>query len=152
MPTATQLNKPVLTLGHFGAEVKELQTLLNAQFFSAGLVVDGNFGLATDAAVQRFQQRMFLTVDGIVGQATWKVLYNRAPYALPQLQVGSDNDLVKRLEMRLAVNGFSGFTVDGVFTELTAAALATVQRSNGLPGTGFTDDKTWMAVCRLPQI
>lgn len=152
MTTTVALNKPILRFGAQGSAVKELQMLLNDQFFSAGLVVDGMFGDVTELAVHRFQIRMFLTVDGIVGQQTWRSLYKRAPHDLPQLQVGSEGDLVRRLEERLAVNGDTTMVVDQVFTHMTATALAKMQRAQGLPGTGFTDDRTWLAVSRLPKL
>ena len=58
-----------LRKGSTGAEVKELQRLLNLA--GAGLTVDGDFGTKTHNAVIKFQKDNGLEVDGIVGSNTW---------------------------------------------------------------------------------
>jgi hypothetical protein len=67
---------PMLANGAKGAEVSELQRTLNARPPSAltPLIVDGIFGLKTQARVKEFQRRNGLQIDGIVGPATWGVL------------------------------------------------------------------------------
>lgn len=55
--------------GSTGAEVKELQRLLNLA--GANLVVDGDFGSKTLEAVLSFQREHGLDPDGIVGPKTW---------------------------------------------------------------------------------
>lgn len=52
--------------------VSDLQRLLNRHAF--GLAVDGQFGVATEVAVRRFQTAHQLVVDGVVGQETWHAL------------------------------------------------------------------------------
>jgi peptidoglycan hydrolase-like protein with peptidoglycan-binding domain len=66
------VSDPILAQGDRGAAVIELQTLLNAK--GARLVVDGDFGLATKAAVIKFQQQNDLRADGIVVSSTWAAL------------------------------------------------------------------------------
>ena len=65
----------VLKLGSTGDAVRTIQTQLNAianNYPAIGKqAVDGVFGQATDSAVRTFQQVFNLTVDGIVGLATW---------------------------------------------------------------------------------
>lgn len=56
-----------------GDDVKALQTQLNALCFPCG-TADGWLGDKTSAAIKEFQKAMGLTVDGVVGPATWIVL------------------------------------------------------------------------------
>ena len=63
----------LLKLGSKGPEVQSLQNLLNRKL-NAGLTEDGDFGPATDAAVEKFQRWKGLVVDGIVGPNTIKAL------------------------------------------------------------------------------
>lgn len=64
-----------LRTGSKGPDVKKLQDLLNTTLhLNPKLIVDGDFGRATDAAVKRFQAENNLGIDGIVGPKTWKAL------------------------------------------------------------------------------
>ena len=40
--------------------------------------IDGSFGAATENAVRAYQRFAKLTVDGVVGRATWNSLYDKA--------------------------------------------------------------------------
>jgi len=60
--------EPVLSQGDRGPAVRAVQEALNGH--GAGLVVDGVFGPATQAAVMAFQAGRGLGVDGIVGPRT----------------------------------------------------------------------------------
>lgn len=61
---------PTLRAGDKGLFVKTLQTNLNKN--GATLVVDGDFGLKTLAALKAFQAFNWLTSDGICGKNTWQ--------------------------------------------------------------------------------
>lgn len=66
---------PVLSKGDQGDQVKALQALLIGYGYNLGSWgADGDFGAATDKAVQQYQTKMGLVVDGIVGKATWSAL------------------------------------------------------------------------------
>jgi len=57
------------------AEVKTVQRLLYCMGYNLGYdPVDGDFGTNTEEAVRAFQKKKSLTVDGIVGENTWKKL------------------------------------------------------------------------------
>ena len=58
-----------LSVGCEGKEVKKLQSFLNWAGFGCG-TADGDFGLKTLDAVKRFQSKVGITADGIVGNGT----------------------------------------------------------------------------------
>lgn len=64
--------RPVLKQGNHGAEVAKLQRNLGEMGYT--LRPDGNFGVATQAAVESFQRAHELTPDGIAGPATFAAL------------------------------------------------------------------------------
>ncbi|GAA0328970.1 peptidoglycan-binding protein [Actinoallomurus spadix] len=64
--------------GSQGEYVKAAQTeLLKHGDLKTAAQVDGIFGPDTDTATRRFQERVGLMVDGIVGPATWRQLISR---------------------------------------------------------------------------
>lgn len=63
----------ILRFGSRGADVKELQSILNVLGYNAG-AVDGIFGNQTLEAVRAFQRNFGLEADGVVGPATYRVL------------------------------------------------------------------------------
>lgn len=66
------MNYSQISYGSKGDDVKKLQELLNQNGYS--LDVDGSFGPKTRAAVEDYQTRNNLKVDGIVGTNTWGAL------------------------------------------------------------------------------
>lgn len=75
--TLGQLDWPHLIVtvrhGDHGEAVKAVQTLV-----PGGLVVDGDFGPLTEAAVREFQGVFLPPADGIAGPVTWHALVLRA--------------------------------------------------------------------------
>jgi hypothetical protein len=69
-----QARTKTLRVGDIGDAVKWLQAGINNRS-GRGLTVDGVFGLGTLAAVQDLQRWFGLSVDGVVGPQTWKLLY-----------------------------------------------------------------------------
>ena len=79
IPTPTP-KKPTLRKGDSGSYVTLLQTELIQRGYSCGKSgADGKFGNDTLAAVKAFQKANGLTVDGVVGKATWAALDGSEP-------------------------------------------------------------------------
>jgi peptidoglycan hydrolase-like protein with peptidoglycan-binding domain len=72
---------PVLQEGAQGPAVSDLQGLLQAD--GVQVSVDGDFGPATQSAVQHLQSERGFATDGIVGTETWQALFAR-PYQVQQ--------------------------------------------------------------------
>ena len=73
-PTATPTAYTTLYVGDRGEEVRKLQRRL-AELNYLTDKIDGIYGQNTKRAVERFQYYNNLTVDGIAGKATQRVLY-----------------------------------------------------------------------------
>ena len=79
-PSSSDLKKyssQTLKVGSKGPAVECLQGALNKS--GAKLDVDGKFGSGTKKAVQAFQKKKKLSVDGIVGPQTWAALSGKTP-------------------------------------------------------------------------
>ncbi len=72
IPTASQ-GLPTLLPGSKGAAVSQAQQLLKDKGYYQGRI-DGDFGMGTRDAIASFQRANGLTVDGKVGEQTWKKL------------------------------------------------------------------------------
>ena len=79
MPVITL--RPTVLIGNQGDAVEELQILLNQRLGNqlifrslVPLVVDGDFGDRTNAAVLAYQEHYALDADGVVGNQTWASL------------------------------------------------------------------------------
>ncbi len=84
-----------LKKGSTGNTVSQVQTALKNQGFYFGSV-DGVYGSATEEAVKKYQARYGLTVDGMVGKATFNTLGIQAGGSSGTAQSGNV-DLLARL-------------------------------------------------------
>lgn len=109
-----------------------------------------------DRAVRAFQQQRGITVDGIVGPVTYRLLDEARwrlgdrilSYAVSHLMAGDD---VATLQQRLLDMGFDCGRVDGIFGKETAAALREFQRNVGLVPDGTCGPATLKALDRLSR-
>jgi peptidoglycan hydrolase-like protein with peptidoglycan-binding domain len=155
MVTTPLLNKPVLQLGSQGATVKEMQGLVN-QLLGSSMInpiplnLDGIFGPVTQSRVKLMQELYFLVADGIVGAATWRVLFDQSNVSLPTLNIGSTGDFVKKAQIRLNRNrpaGSSVIAIDGQYGPLTENAVRQFQSNHPpLIVDGVIGRKTWKAL------
>lgn len=160
----------ILRRGSSGTAVRELQFylyLLSAYESSIPAVgIDGSFGAATENAVRAYQRFAGLTVDGVVGRATWESLYDKAsalrssgpvvtlkrlPYPGQPLTVGSEGSDVLYYTILLRRIAYYFESVEAPplatgYTGETAAATRSAQALLGLPETGIADAETWTAV------
>jgi len=117
---------------------------------------DAVFDESCDEAVRHFQQQRGLTVDGLVGQATWRALEEARwrlgdrvlLHQVRRLQRGDD---VAALQLRLQDMGFDCGRVDGIFGHETAGALRDFQRNVGLVADGVCGPATFKALDRLSR-
>ncbi len=73
------VGKPVLRRGVKSELVAMVQEVLKDNGLYGG-VVDGDFGIGTENAIKHVQQSRNLTVDGIIGNQTWKALCDIATF------------------------------------------------------------------------
>lgn len=155
----------ILKLGSKGDAVKVLQYFLNciALFYDniPPIKIDGIFGNATKNAVESFQQKFGLTVDGIVGKNTWRKLYEVyktiEPYIIPApstpypgyiIAEGSRGNDVKTIQTWLSAISkkypfIPAVNVDGIFGPLTTASVIAFQAEFNLVPDGLVGKLTW---------
>jgi N-acetylmuramoyl-L-alanine amidase len=143
--------------GARGPGVAEIRGILAQLGLLDGFAAEGDraeFDRPTEVAVRTFQQSRGLSVDGKVGEETWRALAaarwrlgDRTLYhGIPDLLIGDD---VRQLQERLQEMGFDVGRTDGVYGPRTARALARFQREVGLAADGACGPLTLTALRRL---
>src|SRR4051812_49507659 len=112
------------------------------------------FDEATELAVRHFQQVRGLSVDGRVGEETYRAL-NEARWSLGDRLLRYDperltrGDDVIRLQDRLHELGYDAGPVDGIFGPETEVGLRAFQRDYGLTSDGTCGPATLRALRQL---
>lgn len=148
----------ILRSGSSGDDVKVLQNLLNYlpdSITGPDLVVDGDFGPKTQAAVKKFQTYFGLSSDGIVGKNTFLYLgqptgsFASGPvFGSRVLRKGISGRDVWILQNRLASTAKKyaialGGPADSIFGSKTEAAVKLFQKDKGLTADGIVGNKTF---------
>jgi peptidoglycan hydrolase-like protein with peptidoglycan-binding domain len=139
----------VLKRGDKGQAVKDLQALLNIKGL-AKLVVDGDFGEATEAAVRAAQKAVHVEVDGVFGPQTKAAVaaYSRLTIPTAVLRNGSSGKDVRDLQALINARGYGHVVVDGAFGDKTEAAVRSAQRALGVTVDGVWGPKTAAAASK----
>lgn len=133
--------------------------------------VDGIFGPSTTEAVIAAQNTFGLTPDGVVGEETWRRIYNAyigivstiplqyvegntVPFPGVFLRVGSESDAVRLLQEYL--NYISGYINEippvnptGYFGARTEESVIAFQNYYGIPATGVVGPVAWGGITSL---
>ena len=169
---------PAVTLGEgdTGRDVELIQRKLNrisANFPGIPKIypVDGFYGRSTTDAVNKFQEVFDLSVDGLVGRATWnqiQFIYNAVKklYTVNSeglrigdlttrysdtLSEGATGDGVLTIQYYLSyialfIQSVLAATMDGSFGPGTTAAVKSFQKTYNLPVNGIVDRQTWDSI------
>lgn len=119
--------------GDTGDNVTSAQHLLTYKGYSVN--ASGTFGSTTVQQVRNFQRDNALSVDGVIGDATWALL-------VVTLRSGDRNVAVRAAQVQLAKHGYA-LAIDGVFGPITAGDVTDFQRQNGLTVDGVVGQNTW---------
>lgn len=149
VPSSPNTNT-ILRLGVTSDDVAWVQSTLNKKA-SQGLVVDGIYGSATAESVRRLQSLFGLSVDGVVGQDTWKALLFLAgapqkPQTNPVVKMGSRGASVTKIQNILRKKAGQKIKVDGIFGRDTDGAVRNLQKLFNLKVDGIVGKDTWAAV------
>ena len=163
----TAKNPNTLQSGDSGSKVTQLQNALKLLGFYTG-GVDGKFGSGTKKAVMQFQRVNGLTVDGLAGTQTQKLLYSQVDSGVSggssssgssssgtssgtsgftrTLRKGYTGADVIAVQQKLKELGFYSGSVDGVYGTGSIAAVKKFQQQNGLTADGLVGSRTYTAL------
>ncbi|MBQ7825689.1 MAG: peptidoglycan-binding protein [Clostridia bacterium] len=143
--------------GEQSNDVRKMQNALKKKGFYSG-AVDGKFGPSTKSAVIKYQKYLGITADGKPGNKTLTALYegrsainkanntelkNSITATNPRtLYYGQTGTRVKNLQRALYKAGVYKGSIDGVFGDLTLAAVKKYQYQVGLKADGLAGTKT----------
>lgn len=134
--------------GSTGPLVRTLQHELNAAGSARpALVLDGDFGRRTEAALKRYQTSRGLEPSGLVDAPTRAALAERRPALPRELALGAFGPEVRALQETLNRHG-AALTLDGDFGGGTERAVRAFQAANDLSIDGIVGEDTRALLAR----
>lgn len=131
--------KYAVSEGMDGDDVAELQhRLWDLGYMSKAT---GHYGSETTAAVQKFQERNGLAVDGAIGEQTREQLYSEEAKA-NVLAKGEVSEDIRSYQKRLKNLGYLTTEPDGKYGDDTVSAVKRFQMVNGLISDGYIGQET----------
>ncbi len=162
--------------GDFGSDVQQKQIQLNRIAVNYPGIpkiseTNGVFGIETREAVEAFQRIFGLTVDGIIGNATWNrlsyifnavkrlseldsegIAISELPQELEQdIGPGDTGDIVRVVQYYLNIIGeyydtIPRIPISGTFDDAMERAVNAYQQTFGLPQNSTVDRTTWRSI------
>lgn len=152
---AAPVERPILSIGSEGKSVAELQAALKLLGYYTG-AVDGIYAESTKLAVSLFQQTVGITVDGIVGPATWDNLFPGTPSVTSPIPITPNNPTTNLNSPAITPNNPGTATIPSTNSSGNSAssfpvpsALQTTSRSNS--PTNSTNSATASQTAVNPQ-
>lgn len=138
-----------LQMGDHGNDVRILQEKLKILGFYPALI-NGDFGLATEAGVKAFQKEYSLPETGIVDEEMWELLFSLTEVAYssafskyPTLSLGMSGEEVRDLQTKLKTLLYYTGEINSLFDTATQTAVKRFQFHNNLTTTGVVNNQTW---------
>ncbi len=152
-PSEPHTDMPLLYKGRTGDTVKYAQNKLISKGYSlSSYGADGIFGSETEQAVRRFQANNGLSVDGMIGPATWAKLEDSStsmPSSYPGtvIDMGARGENVVKIQNELIRRGYDvPGGADGQYGSGCRNAVKQFQADNGLEVDGSVGKATWDAL------
>ncbi|SFL91092.1 3D (Asp-Asp-Asp) domain-containing protein [Gracilibacillus orientalis] len=132
-----------LTNGSSGSDVAELQDYLMTKGVFPYHTSTGYYGDITEEAVEDFQRKRNLKVDGIAGPQT-----NHAAQVLRNGNIGKQ---VIQIQYQLKETGHYNSSIDGIYGSGTVSAIKSFQKQQGLAVDGIAGPNTRSALDSLAE-
>ncbi len=128
--------------GDTGAAIHQIKRRMAVESMFTG-TVNAVFDAELTYAVKVFQASEDIRVDGLVGPATWSLLF-----PIVKKQTGQQEG-AKAVQALLNLNGYSVGTPDGLFGTGSENKLKQFQTANGLTSDGICGAATWAKLCEV---